>query len=240
MYSSIALSSIHPQWLPLVEKALKQMSSSYLEQLKDTHWLPGEEKIFNAFSLPKDNLRYILFGESPYPRAASANGYAFWDAAVGNLWSPQGFSKAVNRATSLRNFIKMLLYAKGLLTTDFSQSAIASLDKTGLIATLDELFQKLLKKGFLLLNASLVLSHRPVQKDVMAWRPFMASILEQLAQEQNRALTVLLLGGKAKTIEPLCPPPLKCLIAEHPYQISFITNETIVRFFQPFDLLSAD
>lgn len=236
------LSKIHPHWLPLVNQALKAMSKDYLIKLEETSdWLPGPENIFNAFLLPKEKTRYILFGESPYPRVSSANGYAFWDNAVTTIWSEKGFSKAVNRATSLRNLIKMLLYANGSLKEDFSQQAIAQLNKTQWISTLDQLFQKLLNAGFLLLNASLVLSNRPVQKDVTAWRPFMASLLSQLAEEnQNQAtpITVVLLGAKAQPIASLCPPPLTCFSAEHPYQISFITNKKVVDFFRPFDLLS--
>lgn len=232
------LSKIHPQWLPIVEKALKNIPPAYLSCLENTtDWLPGPENIFNAFSLPKEKTRYILFGESPYPRAASANGYAFWDAAVTHIWNEKGLSKAVNRATSLRNWIKMLLYANGSLSTDFSQQAIATLDKNQWIQTLDELFQKLQTFGFLLLNASLVLSNRPVQKDVMIWRPFMASVLQQLAAEKS-GVTVILLGNKAQAMASFCFPPLTCFSSEHPYQLSFITNTKIVDFFKPFDLLS--
>lgn len=231
------LSKIHPQWRAIVETALKAVSPHYLFELENTEWLPGKEKIFNAFSLPKNEVHYILFGESPYPRAASAIGYAFWDGAVSNIWDEKkGLSTAVNRATSLRNLIKMLLYANGSLTTDFSQSAIAKLDKSAWISTLDELFQNLLKHGFLLLNASLVLSNKPVQKDVSAWRPFMTSILEQLAAEK-KDITVILLGAKAQPLANLCPPPLKFFSAEHPYQISFITNPDVVDFFSQFNLL---
>lgn len=232
------LSTIHPQWLPLVEKALKTMSPDYLTQFENASetWLPGPNKIFNAFSLPKNKTRYILFGESPYPRAESANGYAFWDGAVSEIWDAKGLSKPVNRATSLRNWIKMLLFAKGSLTNDFSQSAIAKLDKTHWVQTLDQLFQNLLHHGFLLLNASPVLSHRPVQQDVTAWRPFMASLLKQLAQERSD-IQVILLGLKAQPITKLCLPPLTYFNAEHPYQLSFITNPSVVEFFKPFDLL---
>lgn len=232
-----SLSNIHPQWQPLVDTALKTLSPGYLSALENSaSWLPGADKIFNAFRLPKDKTRYILFGESPYPRAASANGYAFWDNAVSNIWDPKGFSKAVNRATSLRNWIKMLLVANGALTENFSQQAIAKLDKSRWIQTLDELFQNLLDHGFLLLNASLVLSNQSVQKDVSAWRPFMASILSQLADERKE-LTVILLGLKAQPIAELCHSPLTCFSAEHPYQLSFITNPNVVEFFRPFDLL---
>lgn len=235
------LSSIHPQWQPIVEKALKTMSPDYLAQLENPQeiWLPGSEKLFNAFSLSKNETRYILFGESPYPRKESANGYAFWDGAVSEIWDAKGLSKSVNRATSLRNWIKMLLLANGSLTNDFSQPAIAKLDKTHWVQTLDQLFQNLLHHGFLLLNASPVLSHRPVQKDVTAWRPFMASILEQLAEEKS-TIRVILLGLKAQPIAKLCPAPLTYFSAEHPYQLSFITNPNVVEFFKPFDLLKAE
>lgn len=235
----MVLSKIHAQWRPIIETALQTLSSDYRMMLEQTtDWLPGHQNIFNAFSLPKDKTRYILFGESPYPRAVSANGYAFWDGAVSHIWDEgKGLSKAVNRATSLRNFIKMLLYANGAVTTDFSQQVIAKLDKSGWITTLDELFENLLKQGFLLLNASLVLSEsRTVQKDVSAWRPFMSSVLSQLAQEK-KAITVVLLGTKAQPLAELCSSSLMPFSAEHPYQISFITNPKVVSFFKPFDLL---
>ncbi len=234
----MVLSNIHADWRPILEKALKTLSPTYISELESSSaWLPGKEKIFNAFRLPKEKTRYILLGESPYPRAESANGYAFWDNAVSNIWDGhRGLSKAVNRATSLRNWIKMLLHANGALIGDFSQQAIAELDKSSWIQTLDDLFQNLLDEGFLLLNASLVLSERSVQKDVSAWRPFMASLLSQLADER-REITVILLGLKAQPIAPLCHAPLECFSAEHPYQLSFITNPNVVDFFKPFDLL---
>ncbi len=106
-------------------------------------------------------MRYLLIGESPYPRRESANGIAFYDAAVGELWSDRGLSKAVNRATSLRNIVKTALLGEGLLQRDadgkITQDAIARLDKSGLIQTLPELFDNLASAGFLMLNATPVL-----------------------------------------------------------------------------------
>jgi uracil-DNA glycosylase len=71
--------------------------------------------LFAAFAQPLDRVRYVLVGEGPYPRAESATGVCFMDGAVGDLWSEAGLSKPVNRATSLRNFMKMLLVADGQL-----------------------------------------------------------------------------------------------------------------------------
>ncbi len=232
------LSQAHASWHPYLAEALTCMDSAYLSHLAQTTWLPGPDAIFKAFSLPREQTRYVLLGESPYPRAASANGYAFWDGAVGELWSPQGLAKAVNRATSLRNILKMLLLTDGLLQADnLSQSAIAALPKTKLIQTLPALFERLLQHGFLLLNASLVLSERPVKHDAKAWLPFILHVLRRLAAEQ--AMTLILWGNIAHVIDK--EPALAHIprqVAEHPYNISFIHNADVQDFFRPMRLLA--
>jgi uracil-DNA glycosylase len=180
----------------------------------------------------------VLFGESPYPRAHSANGYAFWDAAVTALWSSQGLSKPVNRATSLRNIIKMLLVAEGLLAShDTSQAAIAAVDKQELVKHNEELFHNMINHGFLLLNASPVLSEQAPQHDARAWAPFMKEILHYLLQQRPHT-TFILLGRIATTIDAILPSqPVNKLQAEHPYNLSFIKNQKVIEFFQPFHLL---
>lgn len=215
------------------------MDANYLAQLnQSTAWLPGPEKIFNAFTLPLDKVNYVLFGESPYPRAASANGYAFWDAAVDGLWSSTGLSKQVNRATSLRNILKMLLVAEGMLDPQqTSQEAIAKLNKVNMIQSNDELFNNLLAHGFLLLNATPVLHDKP-QKDARAWLPFMRELLQCLL-EQRPQVKFILLGKIAGTIDELIPEHRQFnLYAEHPYNLSFITNQNVLDFFRPLRLLS--
>lgn len=238
--TTLNTSIVHPTWLPFVVNALSQLNLDYLKFLEqDTSWLPGPKIIFNTFSLPLNKTRYILFGESPYPRQESANGFAFWDASVHQLWSSQGLSKNVNRATSLRNFIKMLLVGRGDLTSlETSQISIANLDKSKYIGSIDELFNNLLNCGVLLLNANLALTSLGINKDAKAWRPFMAKILEQLG-EVRPDIEIILLGKVAKNIGllPSCKK-FKQLTAEHPYNLSFITNPDIIDFFKPFDLLS--
>ena len=233
------LSLVHPSWQECLRLSLNKMESAYLENLKYTHWLPGPTKIFNAFSLPLDKVNYVLFGESPYPRKESANGYAFWDASVKELWSPKGLSKQVNRATSLRNILKMLLVAEGLLDQrNCSQEAISKIDKQALIQSNQEFFSNLLKHGFLLLNTTLVLQEQlSPQKDAKAWLPFMQELMKYLLQK-NSQVKIILLGRIANTVDKLISHPhLEKLYAEHPYNLSFITNQTILDFFRPFRLL---
>ncbi len=238
--ANFELSTVHPSWLPCLEEALEQMDPHYLEKLQTKQsWLPGPDKIFSAFSLPVNQVNYLLFGESPYPRAASANGYAFWDAAVEELWSPIGMSKKVNRATSLRNLIKMLLVAEGLLKPHHSsQEDIAQVDKSQLIQSNSDLFNQLLSHGFLLLNASLVLSEGQVKKEAQAWYPFVKAVMAHLLKIRPE-VKLILFGSIAKVIEKLLPSKLVTapLVVEHPYNHSFITNPEVLDFFRPLHLL---
>ncbi|MCC5015273.1 MULTISPECIES: uracil-DNA glycosylase [unclassified Legionella] len=230
------LEKVHPQWHKIVAQALEQVDKDYLLQLQNSsHWLPGINALFAAFSLPLSDTKYILLGESPYPRPESANGYAFWDNSVHNLWSQTGLSKEVNRATSLRNWIKMLLVARGDLQQDRSQAAIATLDKSHYWQTAEQFFISLINKGFLLLNASLVYSEDKVRFHAKHWRPFMHSLLTQLAQ-YNQTLQLILFGRIAEEIPEASF--FSCLIAEHPYNLSFISNPMVLEFFKPLDLLS--
>ena len=234
--SRFSFEECRPEWRDILKTALKQMDNNYLESLLTVdQWLPGVNHLFAAFSLPLSQLRYVLLGESPYPRVASANGYAFWDNAVGSLWSPQGLSKEVNRATSLRNWIKMMLIARGDLDSNTSQQAIAQVDKSDLIQTAEELFKGMMARGILLLNATLVYDEGKVPYHARHWKPFMSSILEQLALIKP-TVELILFGKIAETI-PQDKLPLG-LVVEHPYNISFITNQRVIEFFQPLDLLS--
>ncbi|WED44490.1 uracil-DNA glycosylase family protein [Legionella cardiaca] len=230
------IKNTHPQWHPILSSALQMVNKDYLVSLQQNQdWLPGLNNLFAAFSLPLQDTKYLLLGESPYPRPESANGYAFWDNSVQNLWSKTGLSKEVNRATSLRNWIKMLLVARGDLKNDLSQPAIAALDTSLFCQTASDFFTTLKKKGFLLLNASLVFKKGEVRLHARAWKPFMNSLLEQLAA-QNSSIKLILFGNIAKEIPQ--NKIFSCLIAEHPYNLSFINNPQVLEFFKPLDLLN--
>ncbi len=234
------IDSIDPSWQPCIIKALSQMDQNYLLHLsQNKQWLPGADKIFNAFSLPVLQINYVLLGESPYPRAQSANGYAFWDEAVTNLWSEKGLSKTVNRATSLRNIIKMLLVTEGFLKSNqTSQPAIADISKDNLVKTNQAFFNNLLQHGFLLLNASLVLQSTKVKEDAKTWQPFLKIILDFLF-EKRPEVTMILFGKIAYQIDALINHThIRRLYAEHPYNLSFINNPTVIQFFQPLHLLT--
>ena len=202
-------SSIDPSWYDILARSIDSMDQIYLSNLqKDPEWLPGIDHLFAAFKNPFGQLRYILIGESPYPRADSANGVAFHDAAVKELWSENGLSKPVNKATSLRNIMKTALLAEGLVEPDsegkVSQAAIAAIDNSQLTQTADNLFSIWQQRGFLLMNATPVLhdKRKPVQ-EARYWMPFNQTLLTTIAQKSEHPVTLVLWGKIAATIDQM-------------------------------------
>ncbi|HXA48177.1 MAG TPA: uracil-DNA glycosylase family protein [Burkholderiaceae bacterium] len=243
-----ALFKADPSWQPVLREALAALhavDATYLHGLIDAHFLPTEHRLFAAFAQPLDHVRYVLVGEGPYPRADSATGVCFMDGAVGSLWSEAGLSKQVNRATSLRNFMKLLLVADGKLdvahTSGAALAPIAQQARTAgsqTIQTLMELQDNLTRHGFLLLNASLVFRPDvPPVKDAKAWRPFLQTVLGALALRDTPP-TLVLWGKIAEQLQtlPLVERFPKA-VSEHPYNLSFIGNTGMQKLFGPMQLL---
>ena len=244
-----ALDRADVSWRPILEAGLQAVAAAtpgYLPQLATDDYLPTQNRLFAAFAQPLDQVRHVLVGEGPYPRAESATGVCFMDGAVGELWSESGLSKPVNRATSLRNFMKMLLVADGqldgastggLALQPIAERALAS----GAIGTLAELQANLTGQGFLLLNAALVF--RPHVKpvvDARAWLPFLQTVLGVLADTGHAAPTLVLWGKIAEQLKQLPETarfPQVC--SEHPYNLSFITHTGMQDLFRPMRLLQA-
>ena len=229
---------VHPEWQPLLQNALTSVDTDYLQGLlDDDNWLPGKQSLFAAFRRDLSNCEYILFGESPYPRKESANGIAFYDAAVHDLWSHTGLSKAVNKATSLRNILKTALLAEGIITTQadgkIPQSSIAAVDKRTLIQSIDELFSALQHHGFLLFNATPVLhpERKPVH-EATYWGEFVHQLLIQIADSKSTPPTLILWGKIAQQLQQYpITERYPQLVSEHPYNLSFIHNKEIQKLF---------
>lgn len=241
-----ALDLANASWRRTLEAGLEAVARAnpgYLAALAVDNYLPTEGRLFAAFAQPFDRVRYVLVGEGPYPRAESATGVCFMDGAVGELWSETGLSKPVNRATSLRNFMKMLLVADGQLQpgatggdalVPVAQAARAG----GAIQTLAQLQDKLHGQGFLLLNAALVFrKHVAPAIDARAWLPFLQTVLAALAG-QSQPPTLVLWGKIAEQLKKL--PETAAFpqaVAEHPYNLTFIEHEGMHRLFGPMHLL---
>ena len=239
MKDLLLLNEVDTAWDPILLPALEALEEEYREWLlQGEGYIPAKNRLLAAFSTLKPaDLRYILFGQDPYPRKESAIGYAFIDGRVERLFSSGGLSKEVNRATSLRNFIKMVLVADGRLDpADTSQRAIAALDKRELIDSMEELRRNFETAGVLLLNMAPVFSSAEAsRRHIRAWRGFVEILLEGLSQS---APTLILFGAHAREVERLSVAEgLPRIALEHPYNHSIITNPEAHALFGPMKLL---
>ena len=231
---------VHSSWEESLARAFRELSPAYREYLeRDRDYHPPLTRLFAAFeTLPREKVRYILFGQDPYPRRESAIGYAFIDGRVKEIFSESGLSREVNRATSLRNFIKMALLARGDLdATETSQQSIARLDKSALIGSIDQLREKFEKSGVLLLNTALVFSSKEEsRRHIREWRPFVERLLSDLAPIDP---TLILFGTHAKALKRLKGVErFDSIELEHPYNHTFITNPRALELFGPMELLA--
>ena len=226
-------------WKPTLSSAYASLEPAYRNFLEtDRSYFPSKENYFNAFkTLPREKVKYILFGQDPYPREESAGGYAFIDMKVVQLFSDSGLSKEVNRATSLRNFMKMALLARGDLTLkETSQEAIALVDKSLLINSIEDLRKNFEKNGVLLLNTALIFTDKKSSaKHVKAWKPFIQTLLKGLEEDAPK---LILFGTHAKALKKnLDLEKFESIEIEHPYNHTFIANPKALELFGPMRLL---
>ena len=226
-------------WESLLCESYAKLDKTYRDFLEqDREYFPSQKEYLNAFkTLSRHKVKYILFGQDPYPRKESAKGYAFIDANVKTIFSQTGLSKEVNRATSLRNFIKMALLARGDLTSeDLSQDAISRVDKRRFITSIDELRVNFEKNGVLLLNTALIFTDKKSSaKHVKSWRPFIQTLLASLEEENPK---LILFGTHAKELKKrLSLENFETIELEHPYNHTFILNEKALNLFGSMNLL---
>jgi len=233
------LDNVYPSWSEILDNALNALDAEYLEFLQtDNSYFPDRNNFLNAFkTLPLEKTKYILFGQDPYPREESAIGYAFIDGKVGDIFGKNGLTKEVNRATSLRNFIKMALFCDGVLSDDFSKEAVSRVDKTPYIKTINQLRENFETNGVLLLNMALVFTQKEdSKKHVKAWNRFVKALLFSL-KEHN--IELILFGKMAEVLEKVDEAKsFRKHRMPHPYNIGFITDINAHRLFKPMRLLS--
>lgn len=217
-------------WQKILSNSFESLDKNYIQSLENSSYFPKNFLApFNT--LDKKDTKYILFGQDPYPRKESAIGYSFIDGKVKNIWSENGLSKEVNRATSLRNFMKMLLYSDGYL---IEKEEIAKIDKSDFIETIYELRDNFEKNGVMLLNiVPIFTTKEDTKKHLKEWIHFSKTFLQEI---EDSHVELILFGQLAKTIDKF-HLNMKTHAFEHPYNISFIKNEEVIELFKPMKLL---
>ena len=223
---------VHPSWQDIIDEALQALDSKYRQFLEEDESYFPRNFLAPFCTLSREKTVAILFGQDPYPRIQSATGYAFIDGAVEKIFSESGFSKSVNRATSLRNFLKMQLINEGYLSKDdTSQKAIAALDKNRLIDSIEALRLNFEREGILLLNSAPIFTCKDKSiYHVKQFAPFMRSLLKQCS---GSSLELILFGRMADSIVGLLPQTHQydLIRTPHPYNVGFIHHEDARAYF---------
>ena len=229
---------VHESWHCLLLDALGRMDGDFLNCLNtDRNWLPGVERCFAAFTIPRDHVQVVRLGESPYPRSESAAGFSFYDAAIDPIFRSDGrLTVEINKATSLRNILKAWFIAIDRLQINrTSSNDIRCMNREGLITNLRELFCRGTRAGWLWLNAGLSLrTDDTIPPQIDAWYPLIECILRDVSR---RGATTVLLGEFSRRFGCLVNGP-EC--APHPRVESFVRCENIHVFLRNWRCLIED
>ncbi len=154
-----------------------------------------------------------------------------------HFFSAKGLSTEVNKATSLRNFIKMALVARGSLKIDdTSQQAIMQIDKHEMIDDIQSLRKNFETSGILLLNTALIFTDKKSStKHIKAWRPFLAVLLQGLIAQNPK---LILFGSHAQALHKHLPlSTFEHIDLMHPYNHTFISSPLALKLFTTMKLL---
>ncbi|MCP4471202.1 MAG: uracil-DNA glycosylase, partial [Gammaproteobacteria bacterium] len=104
---------------------------------------------------------------------------------------------------------------------------------------LGELFANLERSGFLMLNATPVLHpQRKPALEARYWSRFLDCLLNRIAQNASRRITLVLWGQIAKLLATLpASAGYDQIICEHPYNLSFIGNPDMQRLLSTLRML---
>ncbi len=149
---------VPPAWRDALGTAMAAESFAALDTFLTSQWqtasvFPAREKVFEALSrTPPSNVKAVILGQDPYPKAGDANGLAF------------SVSPGVKTPASLRNVFKGLVIDVGITaptTGDLSPWA---------------------DRGVLLLNTVLTVREGEANSHKkQGWEPFTESVLRHVA-----------------------------------------------------------
>ncbi len=194
--------------------------------------IPEPSLIFHVFKrVAPHQVACVLFGEDPYPRAASANGIAFWDREI-KSWRDK------TNGNSLKNMLKALLVARGWATYETPIARCREIAGEKNLPRPDALFDRWLAQGIFLLNTSLTFSGPAAKKAHFDfWYPFHKMVIQALNRRRADAPFYILWGKKAQRWQPVIAEtidrPEKMILQGHPTFIhQFLRKEE--PFYSPF------
>ena len=181
------------RWMKVIDKReLESVLSKLGPEYKRKPICPAQNNVFKAFEVcPYDKLKIVLLGQDPYPQKEVATGILF-----GN--------KEGTRDEDLSPSLQIVKEAA--INFEIPHNCII----------FDPTLESWAKQGILMINSALTVEMNKVGSHVMLWRPFIASLLKKLSENETGIFYVLF-GKQAQTFKPYINKQFNTVLEEnHP------------------------
>ena len=181
------------RWMRVIDKReLESVLSKLGPEYKRKPICPAQSDVFKAFKVcPYDKLKVVMLSQDPYPQKGVATGILF-----GN--------KEGTRDEDLSPSLQIVKEAA--INFEIPHNCII----------FDPTLESWAKQGILMINSALTVEMNKIGSHVMLWRPFIASLLKKLSENETGIIYVLF-GKQAQTFKPYINKQLNTVLEEnHP------------------------
>ena len=181
------------RWMRVIDKReLESVLSKLGPEYKRKPICPAQSDVFKAFKVcPYDKLKVVMLSQDPYPQKGVATGILF-----GN--------KEGTRDKDLSPSLQIVKEAA--INFEIPHNCII----------FDPTLESWAKQGILMINSALTVEMNKIGSHVMLWRPFIASLLKKLS-ENDTGIIYVLFGKQAQTFKPYINKQFNTVLEEnHP------------------------
>lgn len=181
------------RWMRVIDKReLESVLSKLGPEYKRKPICPAQSNVFKAFEVcPYDKLKVVMLGQDLCPQKGVATGILF-----GN--------KKGTRDEDLSPSLQIIKEAA--INFEIPHNCII----------FDPTLESWAKQGILMINSALTVEMNKVGSHVMLWRPFIASLLKKLSENETGIIYVLF-GKQAQTFKPYINKQFNTVLEEnHP------------------------
>ena len=181
------------KWMRVIDKReLESVLSKLGPEYKRKPICPTQNNVFKAFEVcPYDKLKVVMLGQEPYPQKGVATGLLF------------GNKKGVEKKDLSPS---LQIVKEAAINFEIPHNCII----------FDPTLESWAKQGILMINSALTVEMNKVGSHVMLWRPFIASLLKNLSENETGIIYVLF-GKQAQTFKPYINKQLNTVLEEnHP------------------------
>lgn len=181
------------RWMRVIDKReLESVLSKLGPEYKRKPICPAQSNVFKAFEVcPYDKLKVVMLGQDPYHQKGVATGILF-----GN--------KEGTRDEDLSPSLQVIKEAA--INFEIPHNCII----------FDPTLESWAKQGILMINSALTVEMNKIGSHVMLWRPFIASLLKKLSENETGIIYVLF-GKQAQTFKPYINKQFNTVLEEnHP------------------------